>query len=122
MVILGREQYIQEASRQLNDNTYYVKLKEPIFIQTVPRVHKIIDTLHKRHYIDAKEKQYLKGDQEPRPRRFYILPKIHKDPQKWTVPHLIPPGRPIVSDCGSETYRTAEYTEYYLHPLSIKPT
>lgn len=120
VVILGREQYIQEATRQLNDNTYYVKLKEPIFIKTVPQVHTIIDMLHNKHYIDAKQKQYLKGDQEPRPRRFYILPKIHKDPQKWTVPHIIPPGRPIVSDCGSETCRTAEYLEHYLHPLSIK--
>lgn len=54
-----------------------------------------------------------------RERRFYILPKIHKNPEKWNPPYEIPPGRPIVSDCNRETYRTAEFFEHYLHPLSI---
>lgn len=48
-----------------------------------------------------------------------MLPKIHKDPAKLNKPHEIPPGRPIVSDCGSETYYTAEFLDYYLNPLSI---
>ena len=120
VVIMGREQYILEATRQLNDNTYYTKLKEPIYPQAVPIVHQIINTLHSKKYINAKQKQYLKGDYEPRPRRFYMLPKIHKEPQKWTVPFEIPPGRPIVSDCGSETYQTAEYIDHFLNPLSVK--
>ncbi|KAG7490778.1 hypothetical protein JOB18_042220 [Solea senegalensis] len=47
-----------------------------------------------------------------------MLPKIHKDPVKWSKPHVIPPGRPIVSDCSSETYRTAEYLDFFLNPLS----
>ncbi|ONI45080.1 hypothetical protein AN641_04885 [Candidatus Epulonipiscioides gigas] len=120
VVILGRDQYIKEANRQLSDKIYYIKLKEPIFLKTVPVVHKIIDTLHQKKFINAKQKQYLKGEHEPRARRFYLLPKIHKDPQKWTVPFQIPPGRPIVSDCGSETYQTAEYIDYYLNPLSTR--
>ena len=49
-----------------------------------------------------------------------MLPKIHKDPALWSKPHVIPPGRPIVSDCSSETYHTAEYLDYYLYPLSIR--
>lgn len=32
----------------------------------------------------------------------------------------MPPGRLIVSDCGSETYRIADYIDYYLNPLSTK--
>lgn len=36
------------------------------------------------------------------------------------VPWEIPTGRPIVSDCGSETYATAEYIDHYLYPLFIK--
>lgn len=120
VVILSRDQYIFEATRQLDDGTYYDKLEEPIFLKTVPIVHQIIDSLYKKKYIDAKQKQYLKGNCEPRARKFYILPKIHKQPEKWTIPFQIPPGRPIVSDCGSETYQTAEYIDYYLNPLSIK--
>lgn len=49
-----------------------------------------------------------------------MLPKIHKDPAKWSKRHEVPPGRPIISDCSSETYHTAEYLDYYLNPLSIK--
>lgn len=49
-----------------------------------------------------------------------MLPKIHKEPEKWSKPYETPPGRPIVSDCNSETYYTAEYLDFYLNPLSIK--
>lgn len=119
VVIMGREQYIFEVQRQLNDQVYYKKLVEPIYLKTVPEVHSIINTLKEKKFINGKQQQYLKGDLEPRERKFYILPKIHKDPNKWTVPNVIPPGRPIVSDCGSETYQTAEYIDYFLKPLSI---
>lgn len=120
VVIMGRDQYIMEAERQLNNEIYYKKLSEPIYLKTVPEVHKILEKLWEDKFINGRQKQYLKGQAEPRPRRFYILPKIHKDPQKWTVPYQIPPGRPIVSDCGSETYQTAEFIDYYLNPLSTR--
>lgn len=120
VVILDREQYIFEANRQLDDKTYYKRLQQPIYLQTVPKVYEIVEDLHKNKFINWKQKQYLKGELEPRPRRFYMLPKIHKNPEQWTVPFRIPPGRPIVSDCGSETYQTAEYIDYFLNPLSVK--
>lgn len=120
VVILSREQYIFEAERQLHDTEYYKKLKKPIFMDTISMVGKILDSLKKKKFIDAKQSQYLRGSLQPRARRFYILPKIHKDPAKWTIPFELPPGRPIVSDCGSETYFTAEYLDFYLNPLSLK--
>lgn len=36
----------------------------------------------------------------------------------WTVPNMITPGRPIVSDCDSTTYNIARYIDHYLSPLS----
>lgn len=119
VVIMSREQYMFEVERQLNDPVYYKKLEKPMYMDTVPMVIDILDTLKKKKFINAKQRQYLIGKFEPRERRFYILPKIHKEPHKWTVPFEIPPGRPIVSDCGSETYLIAEYLDYYLNPLSI---
>lgn len=120
VVIMGREQYIFEVERQLNDVIYYKKLIQPIYKDTVPLVDDILNSLKKKKIINASQFKYLKGDIQPRIRRFYILPKIHKEPAKWTVPFEIPAGRPIVSDCGSETYYTAEFIDYYLNPLSTK--
>lgn len=120
VVILSRQQYVTEVKRQLSDSIYYKKLKEPIYLQTIPMVSRILDDLYNKRVINKKQSSYLKGEGQPRPRRFYILPKIHKEPEKWTVPHEIPPGRPIVSDCGSETYQTAEFIDFYLNPLSVR--
>lgn len=120
VVILSREQYIMEVERQLNNLEYYRKLEGPMYPSTIPLVEKILDSLKRKRFINSKQRQYLSGSGQPRERRFYILPKIHKDPETWTVPFEVPPGRPIVSDCGSETYFTAEYLDYYLNPISIK--
>lgn len=120
VVILDREQYIFEVERQLNDSAYYRKLDNPIYLDTIKPVTHIIDSLLRSKYINDKQHKYLIGEDEPKPRRFYILPKIHKDPTTWTIPFKIPPGRPIVSDCGSETYYTAEFLDHFLNPLSTK--
>lgn len=119
-VIMDREQYVWEAHRQLGDTTYYSRLKKPIYRDTVPLVREIVRALVTKKFINHKQMSYLLGEGEPRPRLFYMLPKIHKDPSKWSKPFEIPPGRPIVSDCGSETYFTAEYIDFYLNPLSIR--
>lgn len=120
VVILSRDQYILEVERQLNNAEYYKKLDKPMYPDTIPIVVSILDELKKKKFITAKQRKYLFGTCQPRERRFYILPKIHKDPEKWTVPHRIPPGRPIVSDCGSETYGTAAYLDFFLNPLSMR--
>lgn len=117
---MDRTDYIWECNRQLSDSNYYVQLQNPIFQETLPLVEKIITGLYDKKRINNKQKNYLIGQREPRPRLFYILPKIHKSPDQWSKPHLIPPGRPIVSDCSSETYHTAEFIDFYLNPLSIR--
>lgn len=120
VVLMDREQYVLEAQRQLNDPTYYKKLENPIYMETIPMIQDILLNLKKKKVINAKQLQYLQGDLQPRERRFYILPKIHKNPSTWTVPYEIPKGRPIVSDCGSETYQTAEFLDFFLNPLSTR--
>ena len=118
IVIMDRDQYVFEVERQLNDQIYYKKLSKPIYLDTIKPVLRILNSLKNSKYINEKQRLYLIGEQEPQPRRFYILPKIHKDSSSWTVPGRVPAGRPIVSDCGSETYRTAEYLDHFLNPLS----
>lgn len=119
VVVQSRDQYIREANRQLNNDKHYKKLDKPIYPETIPMIKNITTKLHEKGFINKKQKQYLDGDGNVRERRFYTLPKIHKDPEKWDPPFEIPPGRPIVSDCNSESYYTAEFIEHFLHPLSI---
>lgn len=55
VVILDRDQYIREVDRQLNDKIYYTKLKEPIYLKTVPEVHGIIDDLYNKKHINNRQ-------------------------------------------------------------------
>lgn len=119
VVIMDRADYLHEGFRQLNDTHYYAKLDNPIYKETIPLIDKIVNTLHTKKFINTKQKHFLLSEKEPRARRFYLLPKIHKPGAKWSVPFKIPPGRPIVSDCNSVTYRTARFIDYYLNPLSV---
>lgn len=95
-------------------------LQEPIYPQTKTIVEEILDEMIEKKILRGAQKEYLLGDSSPRQRRFYLLPKIHKEPHKWSKPGEIPPGRPIVSDCSSETYHTAEYIEHFLNPISTR--
>lgn len=120
IVIMDKQQYAFEAHRQLTDEKYYKPIEESLQTQTQSKVQQIIQTLYKRKYINAKQRDFLSGPTDPRNRRFYLLPKIHKEPSTWTVPHVIPPGRPIVSDCSSVTYNVAMYIDSFLGPLSSR--
>lgn len=119
IVIMDTPAYVQEALRQLQDTDFYKKLTAPIFHASVPRITKIVQELFEKGYICKRQANYLLGQHNPRPRRFYLLPKVHKPRDKWSTPTM-PPGRPIISDCGSESYRIAELIDFYLNPLSTK--
>lgn len=99
---MNRNQYIKKAQRQLNDPEFYLKITNPIYKQSIPKIQELVIKLLQGGNISKKQATYLIGEGTPRPRRFYILPKIHKDKTTWHFPD-IPPGRPIVSDCNSES-------------------
>ena len=44
---------------------------------------------------------------------------MHKPIEKWPFSNQ-PPGRPIISDCSSESYHVAEYIDSFLQPLASK--
>jgi len=54
-------------------------------------------------FLNKRQLEYLKGQDTLKERRFYLLPKIHQGRATWPFPD-VPPGRPIVSDCGSKSY------------------
>ena len=127
-VIMNKKDYIFEANRQLSNEAHYVELSKSRQSQTTEKIHDILLDMKENLVISEKQYAYLKPPNEPRPRRFYLLPKIHKSQDKWTVPDKIPPGRPIVSNCNSESEKVAEFVDKFLklkssqHPAYLKNT
>ena len=90
-----------------------------MYPETAERISSILNSLHTKGTINKHTLAYLLPPPEPRPRKFYLLPKIHKEPAKWPNPDRMPPGRPIISDCGSESKAVSEYIDHFLAPLSV---
>ena len=119
VVVMNKNLYKQEGLRQLNNTFYYDKLDYPIFPGNVSKINKILHRIYNKGFISAKQLTYLKASDFDKQRYFYLLPKVHKDRIKWPNPQM-PEGRPIVADCGSESYRISKYIDYFLQPLAIK--
>lgn len=120
IVIQHRDDYILEALRQLHDLNAYKQIKTPIFQQTSKMIKRIVDNLKYKGYISKSQHRYLKPPTQPRQRHFYILPKIHKPQNKWTIPYQIPAGRPIVSGCNSESASIEHFIDYFLQPIAAQ--
>jgi GIY-YIG catalytic domain len=118
-VIMDKWAYVAEAHRQLNNAKYYRKLDHPIYRDNVSGINETLEDLTREHYITDRQLAYLQAKTTDRARIFYLLPKIHKAPSKWPQPNM-PEGRPIVSDCGSESYRVSDYINYFLRPISTR--
>ena len=59
----------------------------------------------------------LQHTRNPRIRRFYALPKTHKEREKWT--DGMPPMRPICGDIQSETSITGKLIAQWLKPIFV---
>ena len=117
IVIQKRCDYIWESVRQLSNPAHYVKLDEPLYPSTALRIHRLVNELKTGGFITEREMQFLRPPECIKPRRLYTLPKIHKAPEEWSIPFRIPPGRPIISDIGSESYNVAKFIDHFLKPL-----
>ena len=120
-VIMDSTDYEKEANRQLSQEKHYCQLPEPLFLHNATIIDRFHHTLLTDGHISRRQYDWLQQDtRSPRGRIFYMLPKIHKEMSKWTVPHQIPPGRPVVSDVNSENYRTSAFIDYYLYQPAIE--
>jgi len=120
VVVMATELYRAEALRQLNDTNYYEPLPAPLYPETSYKIYKVLEQMNRQGHISNKQLSYLKPDlNDITPRYFYLLPKIHKPRPKWPHPNM-PAGRPIVSDCNSESTRICEFIDHFLQPVSTK--
>ena len=118
IVIMDREDYIFEAEKQLSVTKHYRQIEEPQFPKNCEIFNQILDEMKLKKLISKKELEFLRAKRNSRERIFYLLPKIHKESHKWTIPDKIPPGRPIVSDVESESYAISKFIDYHLAPFA----
>lgn len=116
---MNRSQYIQEAHRQLHNTKYYLPIDAPLKHTIIPKINSTLQTLRNNSFLENKQMDYLLARPEDKDRYFYVLPKIHKEKEKWPTP-CMPEGRPIVGDCATENRRVCDLIDHYLKPLSTK--
>jgi len=116
VVICDRALYRAEGLRQLLNTDYYKEIQQFDVSSICDNINKIISQLVCKGVLSDKQEAFLRTSPS-KPRPFYLLPKVHKPRSKWPNPHM-PEGRPIVSDCGSETDAICTLIDYFLQPLS----
>ncbi|XP_071124173.1 uncharacterized protein [Mytilus edulis] len=127
-VILDRLDYITEVTRQLNTQ-HYCQLDSFNMAELKIQVIEYIKSLYDQGIIDKISFKFLTNGQKLRDARLgriYILPKIHRLETETfkQIQHdglnelnIIPPGRPIISQCGSVTELIGHYVDYFLIPI-----
>lgn len=120
IVVMDREDYIYEAERQLAVKKHYVEIAEPQLPKNCELFNDILQTMKLNKLLTDKEYRFLRTSSNSRERIFYLLPKIHKNLDTWTIPNQIPKGRPIISSVESESYAISKFIDYHLAPYATK--
>ncbi|XP_056425917.1 uncharacterized protein LOC130367520 [Hyla sarda] len=110
VVVMDRDKYIQEAYRQLQDSSTYLKLRSDPTREINIKIKNILDEALQCNSIDKTLHDYLYV-QFPVIPLLYLLPKIHKSLEN-------PPGRPIVSGRGSATSHLSIFVDQVLRPYA----
>ncbi|XP_066925555.1 uncharacterized protein [Clytia hemisphaerica] len=118
VVIQDVADYINEALRQLNDQTFYKECDQDLTPKHNKKIQDIIESLRKSKLLDDKTTEML-TETQPKTPKFYTTPKIHKPDN---------PGRPVISSINCHTARISQYVDYHLQdhakslPSYIKDT
>jgi hypothetical protein len=75
---MDKTTYLQEAERQLSDCGFYKKFDSDPTLDFTQKIKRALEAMHVRGHIDDKTMEYLTPE-DPKPGRFYLLPKIHKE-------------------------------------------
>ena len=95
IVILNKQSYIDEGQRQLHDTQFYEETDSDLTGEVIQRINLHGHNMLQRGQITLHTCNYLTTDID-RTQKFYLLPKIHKDP-------LNQQERPTVSGSGGPT-------------------
>jgi hypothetical protein len=104
--VLTPEQYTNEAYKQLTNTFHYKELKTDPTNSIQSKIKNTVEK-HKNTGAIPPKSASLLIQQEPKPARFYLLPKIHKNIES-------PQGRPIAASNGHPTEIISEYVDEIL--------
>ena len=110
VVVWDREDYLQEAEKQLGDNETYEEIFGDCVSPLIRVVKQALSKINRRKDVDKQTLDYFLVD-NPKIGRFYLLPKIHK--RLFNVP-----GRPVISNSGYFTENISAFVDHHLQPLS----
>ena len=109
MVVWDRDDYIQEAEKQLRDKEIYEEVSnDPQTL--IDTIHRAVEKIRKRGDLSADNIKYFMV-KDPKFARFYLLSKIHKRLENV-------PGRPVISNCGLYTENISAFLDFHLQPLA----
>ena len=106
VVIVGVDDYIQEANRQLDNKDFYKKLTIDTTEINQIKVNRTITDLKSSHLLNEKIANDLLSSEAKTP-QFKMLPKVHKEGN---------PGRPVVSSIDYHTAKISKYIDNQLQP------
>ena len=104
---MDRQQYIDEAMRQLTNRTNYKTLDSDPTGNFCKEIQETLDDMRDNNHLSKKAHKFL-SPTDCRTARFYLLPKVHKPGNL---------GRPIISGNGSPTEHISLFVDSFLKPL-----
>ena len=107
VVIMGTENYIKEANRQLSDKNNYQTLQTNPILQHNKMVNDTLDRFKSENLLSTKAAEGLKLI-NPKTPKFYIIPKIHKENN---------PGRPVSNSVNCHNSGISHFADHHLQPL-----
>ncbi|XP_041461177.1 uncharacterized protein LOC121412433 [Lytechinus variegatus] len=107
VVVMDRQQYIDEAMKHLNNRSHYALLDSDPTCNFSLQIQSTLNDMKEHEHLSEKAHKFL-SPTNAKPARFYLLPKIHKPGN---------PGRPILSGNGSPTEHISLFVDYHIKPL-----
>ena len=108
VVVMDKERYVTEATRQLGDSAVYVSLEMDPTGFMIEKVNESLNKACSDGHISDRTLKYLLVNGATRVGWFYLLPKLHKRGC---------PGRPVISGFNTLMEKISAFVDHHLKPL-----
>ena len=115
IVILGRTKYIEKCMNLLINTDQFRELEKDPTKRIETKLQNILRSLKNNKYLSEEDYEQI-YPKSSRPGLLYETAKLHKLKENDTVENL--PLRPIISNEGTASYKTAKYLATLLSPLT----